>query len=665
MDAESIFGGFESRGAGGAFRGREVDPEDMDDNDKVFCSTRLSELVAELKADPTVSHEHLDRLVESVGYDAPIFYDLLQENGTRLYPRDTQYSTDLERVLHELSLRVSREALARAVETIKQRETIACVGNKPTYVDLARDSPRWKSVADKCGEHLEVTRVQAVYNEYLEEQYSSFKLRMSKKPFFVDVNERILFHGTGRTSPDLVCLGSEGFDPRCSRHGNYGCGSYFSTTPNYSAKNYAYIPKQPHMSCEEVSTLFESAEAARMIPRQIVMARVALGNIYDMKNTINQRLTRPPPLPIEPIGHVLHDSVMGGPFSSRSTEMHMVVVYDKAQALPEYLVTVRYRSTFEEANKPSLGARRAMLAAAHQAQYRQIRPKSTPSAPTSPPPCAFAIPPGYMNSLAYHHQSRPRSLPTRFSAFPSLLNDSVHFAANGNPYFSLSSQSAATSSVQASHALLGAGASEFGGPATRLPRPGTFNKRRASSGESHLLHESASTGVSALDALLSGPLLQTPKSSPVASPFAWPSPTSSMASFFVKPKRTRAPSGIGEEDEHHLAQVDRLGEDPHHELRLRHEASTHHYHHQHQADDYGRVDLNNDEASEKFLASLERGDRPLRADKKRMISRAKSEHITRTPLRLASPSAIQYSLPMAESPPLPASTSSYEEPRFL
>jgi len=327
----------------------------MPGQERVYCSTTLRRVceavveVVEASEDVALLEDGAEaglarKLVHRGEEDAPVFYDMLQsrEEGLPLYPCESEYSAELERDLVTLCEGVRREVLAAAVEIVAREQAVARknASSHAVYVDLARDSRRWEFVEHACGEHLEVVRVQAVENEFLRDQYESFKRRMSKKPGFTGVNEKWLFHGTGKTQPDVVCLGTEGFDPRCARNGNYGVGSYFSTTPNYSAKHYANpFP----IGFDNGFNLPENQI------RQFLIARVACGNVADLGKSVNQRLKRPPPLSSS--GHVLYDSVMGGPFSSRSSEMHMVVTYDKAQAMPEYLITFRAKPTFEDANR--------------------------------------------------------------------------------------------------------------------------------------------------------------------------------------------------------------------------------------------------------------------------------------------------------------------------
>ncbi len=45
---------------------------------------------------------------------------------------------------------------------------------------------------------------------------------------------RSLFHGTGRLPPAVIYQGTVGFDPRCTREGNfYGRGVYFAEKASY------------------------------------------------------------------------------------------------------------------------------------------------------------------------------------------------------------------------------------------------------------------------------------------------------------------------------------------------------------------------------------------------------------------------------------------------
>lgn len=103
---------------------------------------------------------------------------------------------------------------------------------------------------------------------------------------------------------------------------------------------------------------------------------------------------------------------------------------------------------------------------------------------------------------------------------------------------------------------------------------------------------------------------------------------SSMASFFVKSKRTRAPSGLGEEDDEFISLPE--------------------------VNDRDKI-----LAAAAERAAAQRPDQSrLRADKKRMISRSKSEHITRTPLRVSAATVPVYGITHAEG----TSTTTFQSP---
>jgi len=270
--------------------------------------------------------------------------DLVHPEGVRIFPiTDEREFNEAENIINTLYRDVPSGCIANALQTISHEKALIDAGNDPTLLDLVRGSEEWNYARNLCGEHLEPVRIQRVHNELLADQYHSHVNRMAKKPGFNSVNERILFHGTAKTDPVLLCLGTEGFDPRLSRHGNYGLGSYFSSTPNYSAKNYGYKCRR-----DSIESRIDMGYYGEECPSQMIISRVACGNVYDMGHFINQSFTRPPPLSERP--HVLHDCVQGGPFSSRSSEMCMVVTYDKAQALPEYIVTFKFGPAFEAAN---------------------------------------------------------------------------------------------------------------------------------------------------------------------------------------------------------------------------------------------------------------------------------------------------------------------------
>ena len=78
--------------------------------------------------------------------------------------------------------------------------------------------------------------------------------------------------------------------------------------------------------------------------RQLLLCRAALGESYDFGENIEKDLKKPP---TESVG-VLYDSVRGGPHrptkaGAGEDDSPMFVVYDLAQAYPEYVISYKVR----------------------------------------------------------------------------------------------------------------------------------------------------------------------------------------------------------------------------------------------------------------------------------------------------------------------------------
>jgi hypothetical protein len=143
-----------------------------------------------------------------------------------------------------------------------------------------------------------------------------------------DANERWLWHGTGCTPPATVLEHEVGPDPRFSKGGFYGPGLYLAEKARYSNDD-RYVHQVP------AGTL-----GCHRSHRQLLLCRAALGVSFDFGEIVQKDLKKPP----EESAGVLYDSVRGGPHrpgiaGSGDNDSPMFVLYDLAQAYPEYVVT--------------------------------------------------------------------------------------------------------------------------------------------------------------------------------------------------------------------------------------------------------------------------------------------------------------------------------------
>ena len=148
-------------------------------------------------------------------------------------------------------------------------------------------------------------------------------------------NEQWMWHGTSRLQPASALQHEVGLDPRFAREGFYGRGLYLAEKARYSngdaGRSYAHCPEYPHTRT-----------------RQLLLVRAAVGlpHTYGVRVDAkdNKRGTRYLTRPPEEAPGKLYDSVKGGPHRPASSgpganDSECVVLYDLAQAYPEFIIT--------------------------------------------------------------------------------------------------------------------------------------------------------------------------------------------------------------------------------------------------------------------------------------------------------------------------------------
>jgi len=165
---------------------------------------------------------------------------------------------------------------------------------------------------------VSISRVQ---NKHLKAQYEAKKSSFLKRWGSDEVNEKLLFHGTGKAPPDSIALSPDGFMVDTSISGPYGQGWYFTTTPSYS-HNYSHFSESP--------------VGERLY--RLLICRVACGRVKQMGREVVSGMSRRDLPPDK------YDSVEGGPHGSGSNPSMVCAVYEGAQACPEFLVTYRRKS---------------------------------------------------------------------------------------------------------------------------------------------------------------------------------------------------------------------------------------------------------------------------------------------------------------------------------
>ena len=238
---------------------------------------------------------------------------------------------------------------------------------------------------------LRTDRVDRVQDIDLWQRYKG-QLALRAKANGGDANERWLFHGTGKTAPQLIWRdGDGGFDARLSQ------GKYFGANGVYFSESAHYSDSYSHMLCcgkDRHTCNCRSDGSAQMF-----LASVACGNSKGYGTAKDPALERPPPLPGS---SKLYASVNSAP---DNPDYGMIVVWNNDQAYPRYLVTYYARP-----DRTSPGER----SSAAQQQLRALRcdaRKISAGLPCPPPPL-----PSWCGNI--DAEPRTPSRPSRSSALP-------------------------------------------------------------------------------------------------------------------------------------------------------------------------------------------------------------------------------------------------------
>ena len=144
-----------------------------------------------------------------------------------------------------------------------------------------------------------------------------------------EVNEQLLFHGTGPTPAKEALKHPEGLDPRFSKGGFYGQGVYLAEDPSYPVGGrYAHR--------------VAGSNGLRM---QLVVVRAALGTCQEVGQRIDAATKgmRMPGTRDEGPPRVLYDSVRAGPHrpstAGTGTNASIIyVAYEARQLYPAYII---------------------------------------------------------------------------------------------------------------------------------------------------------------------------------------------------------------------------------------------------------------------------------------------------------------------------------------
>jgi serine/threonine protein kinase len=213
-------------------------------------------------------------------------------------------------------------------------------GRQLVAVDRDMKPREWARVKDLLTESLpsaKLVKVERWENRLLWRDYWTKRQHLEVKRGPRNLNEQLLWHGTGKTPPATVLEHEVGPDTRFSRGGFYGAGLYLAERARYSNHD-QYVHR-----CTTVDVRQVRPSTKRV--RQLLLCRAALGVSYPFDEKTNKDLKMPP----TEGGGVLYDSVCGGPHQptragAGDNDSRMFVLYDLAQAYPEYVVSYTLKS---------------------------------------------------------------------------------------------------------------------------------------------------------------------------------------------------------------------------------------------------------------------------------------------------------------------------------
>jgi len=179
-------------------------------------------------------------------------------------------------------------------------------------------------------ERLSLVKIERVQNQLLKIAYEAAKKQIILRRGAANLNEKMLFHGTGKSDPYQVAGSGEGLMiEHAKEKAFYGKGMYFAAKPQYAMSG-----RYPH----------QTLSPERIECFQVLICSVLCGSMRDFGTEVDLNLSRKT-LPASD-----YDSTTGGPHrpgaqgpgdGRRASIIH--VVYNGVQIYPEFVLTVRRR----------------------------------------------------------------------------------------------------------------------------------------------------------------------------------------------------------------------------------------------------------------------------------------------------------------------------------
>ncbi|XP_015282722.1 PREDICTED: zinc finger CCCH-type antiviral protein 1-like isoform X2 [Gekko japonicus] len=177
-------------------------------------------------------------------------------------------------------------------------------------IELSKTSSEYMTVErlfQKTMNDFAIHSIRRIQNKSLWQVFQWQKDQMKKKKGGQDVEERILFHGTGSSNLEAIC--SDNFDWRiCGTNGTlYGKGSYFARDAHYS-----------HSYCQVDTKVKRSMFVARVLVGDFVVGR--------------QSYSRPPARSVDMTN--CYDSCV-----DKMIDPSIFVIFEKHQIYPAYVIS--------------------------------------------------------------------------------------------------------------------------------------------------------------------------------------------------------------------------------------------------------------------------------------------------------------------------------------
>jgi O-acetyl-ADP-ribose deacetylase (regulator of RNase III) len=238
----------------------------------------------------------------------------LSDSVHRVMTTITEYVLKVTYAAHEEAKDKARHAVALPDEWEPMTDQ-----NAPVQMfDVPLTSGEGKKIVERFLTTLSgasIKRIRRVQHPLLWERYAVSRRALHKKLGRTADIEKLLYHGTRNTPPDVIYQTEDGFDMRYSAEGMWGQGIYFAVNSSYS-DGYAHKLSNGNKS--------------------MFLARVLVGDDHNCSSTAVTKKFRKPPAKAQTVrGYktTFYDSVSGTTNGSK-----VYIVYENSRACPAYFI---------------------------------------------------------------------------------------------------------------------------------------------------------------------------------------------------------------------------------------------------------------------------------------------------------------------------------------